>query len=345
MGTWKKIIALVLLISMVAGLMPAAVFGTVARAETPDPTVVEAREFSDLPAQAAELAAQGQTRSEGNWQYVAIPDTDYAAVVGYADTSATTLEMPDMLGGLDVVAVAPGALADVSFLEKITVPGNVRAIGDAAFARGTSIKAVNAAYALGWATENKYPSVNASEFQFREGVVDLSDIRTDNFVRISATEVWLRALEASRLQKGSFFFLADPNNLYQISFYKVTAVTDMQNGFFRFTCETPQVESIFYYYEASNAALVPDAGSIALYDGATLVDENGNEVDASSYGYKEEKSSLQLNLNYKFDLGSFGEVKLNGLITKKYTGSFKAGAFVEKETTITEKDIMSVSVR
>ena len=49
-------------------------------------------------------------------------------------------------------------------------------------------------------------------------VIDLSDVRGENFVRVSANEVWLRSLEASRLAIGSRFFLMDPGNAYQISY-------------------------------------------------------------------------------------------------------------------------------
>ena len=114
----QRVISLLLMLSMLVGFFPSDTLRATARAEAPDPSIVEAKSFSDMPEQAAELAGQGAALTENGWRYVPIPDTDYAAVVGYTDTSASVLEMPDVLGGLDVVAVAPGALADVSRLER-----------------------------------------------------------------------------------------------------------------------------------------------------------------------------------------------------------------------------------
>ena len=131
----QRVISLVLMLSMLAGFFPADLLGvgTTAQAEAPDPTVVEAKGFSGMPEQAAELAAQAENVStEDGWQYVRIPDTDYAAVVGYTDPGAVMLEMPDVLGGLDVVAVAPGALSALKQLETVYIPGNVRAMGEKA---------------------------------------------------------------------------------------------------------------------------------------------------------------------------------------------------------------------
>ena len=146
MKNMQRVIALILMLSMLAGFFPADILGigTTAQAEAPDPTVVEAKGFSGMPEQAAELAGQGAAQTDDGWQYVRIPDTDYAVVVGYTDPMATELEMPDMFGDLDVVAVAPGALSALKQLETIYIPGNVRAMGKKALPRGTSVKAMNA---------------------------------------------------------------------------------------------------------------------------------------------------------------------------------------------------------
>ena len=53
----QRVISLVLMLSMLAGFFPADLLGvgTTAQAEAPDPTVVEAKGFSGLPAQAERL--------------------------------------------------------------------------------------------------------------------------------------------------------------------------------------------------------------------------------------------------------------------------------------------------
>ena len=310
MKTFKRIIAVVLLASLLAGFIPVDATPK-AYAETPDASVVKAEGFDAYPETAAELAAQGKTLEEGGWQYVALPGTDYAAVVGYAGEASAELSMPDVLGGLDVVAVAPGALSAQKQVETLYIPGNVRAIGAAALPRGAAVKAMNASYASFWAAENGYAFVNASTYDFREGVVDLSDVRVENFVRVSANEVWLRPLEATRLKVGSFFFLIDPDNAYQISYYKVTGTAQGRLGFTVFSCETPEVDSVLNYYKGTDEVMVPDMSSLVLYEGVTL--DGGDEVTGSSLsnGYSS-TNNLNFKFSYKGSVGDNGKISVSG---------------------------------
>lgn len=141
------------------------------------------------------MAASGQERHDGLWRYVIDPENGYAVVTGYNGT-AEKLEIPDMFGDADTVAVAAGALKSVKGLSEITVPGNVLAIGNGAFPPGAVIVSNNASYAQTWARLNAHPFSRVFDMDFRTGVVDFTGIREENFNRVSEKEVWLRALEA-----------------------------------------------------------------------------------------------------------------------------------------------------
>lgn len=81
-------------------------------------------------------------------------------------------------------------------------------------------------------------------------------------MRVSATEVWLRDLEARRLSVGKRFFLAAPQNLYQISYYEVTEMSDPSGGFVTVKCVTPSTDDALNRYEAENQVMMLDPGSI-----------------------------------------------------------------------------------
>ena len=108
---------------------------------------------------------------------------------------------------------------------RLRLPGNLMAIGDGAIPRGVVVEGYNASYAQDWARSSRYAFCSLSQWDFMDGVVDYADIRVDAFVRVSQSEVRLRALEASRLRVGSLFFLLDPDNPYQVSYYKLALPT------------------------------------------------------------------------------------------------------------------------
>ena len=146
MKSIRKFIALLLVAALFAGFMPAEELGA-AMAETIPASLdgaVDSRAFVGLPNAALQMAQGGESRlTRDGWRYVRFPDTGYAAIVGYEGETTDTLSLPDMLGGADVVAVAPGALAALKGVRTVDVPGNVRAIGDHALPRGATVRALS----------------------------------------------------------------------------------------------------------------------------------------------------------------------------------------------------------
>ena len=62
----QRVISLLLMLSMLVGFFPSDTLRATARAEAPDPTIVEAKSFSDMPEQAAELAVKDADPMEYN---------------------------------------------------------------------------------------------------------------------------------------------------------------------------------------------------------------------------------------------------------------------------------------
>ena len=120
MRNFKKYLAALLTVTLFFSCMPmdqlsAALAEAVQEADRAAAVVAE--DFAAYPELAARLAGEGQTLASGSWRYVRLPETDYAAIVGYEGAFEAELEMPELLDGLDTVAVAPGALAGLKGLE------------------------------------------------------------------------------------------------------------------------------------------------------------------------------------------------------------------------------------
>ncbi len=174
-------------------------------------------DFDGLLPLAAEIQRDGGGSASGDWIYV--PFDSLAVIIGYTGTD-TSITVPDQVNGLDVIGLTDGVFSGLRVVS-VMIPGNVMAMGSSALPVGAAVKGYNGTYAQTWARRNGHAFENASRFDFRTGVVDMTGIRSENFVRVSAEEIWLRDLEAKRLAEGKRFFLLDENNPYQISYYSI----------------------------------------------------------------------------------------------------------------------------
>jgi len=219
---------------------------------------------------AKKLAGDG-VLSEGEWQYVLLPEQNYAVVVGHLQAGAADVTVPDRLGGADVVAIAGGTFDGHGKLMSVMLPGNVYAIEKGAFPRGVTLRGYNASYAQTYAVREGFAFEREAEFDFYSEVIDYADIREENFVRVSQYEVRMRALEAERLSVGRMFFLIDPANPYSVSYYTVASMTAGEDGFVTIRCQTPEVSAVLRSHSAVNELLVMDMDSLVLMNGAELV--------------------------------------------------------------------------
>ena len=290
-----KCIAWTVMLCMFIALIPAVDIQSAFAAENiPE---MNMQEFKDLCKQAQAY----ESRTEGEWIYAVIQPENYAVILAHLNTGAKTLRVPDRIGGADVVAIADGALQDHHVLESVTLPGNLNAIGDDAIPAGTLLRGYHGTYAQKYALKSGHAFQNLSEFDFADGVIDYADIRVDAFTRHSANSLTLRKLEASRLTQGSVFFLVDPENAYQISYYRVASMTDNGNGFVTISCETPVTDEVFNSIQGKNEKMMIDMSTLRLSDG--VVSSAMQNVSSSE--------TLELEINEKLTINGV-EVTITG---------------------------------
>ena len=335
--TLKALVALLLTVCLVTGVLPMELIGdAIALAEPVGAAPAANPESGDLLTRAQAQAEEVLT--ENGWRFVVLQPENWAVVVGYEGAETPAMTVPDVLGGADTVGIAAGALAGLIVPDTITVPGNVTAIGAAAFPTGVTVKAVAGAWALSWAQKNRYPTASASDYDFRNGVIDMTGTRSENFRRISEHEVWLRPLEAARLTKGSLFFLMDPANQYQISYYRVTDMSGRQDGFVVMRCETPKAEEMLNQLTVTGERMMVDMSTVTTAPGVTLAGGSSRAIG----GGIEQK--LGLNLSASLDLTDNLSLTTSGGSNHTWEGSYSIGLFSGKEVEIKQTDKLDVTV-
>ena len=154
----------------------------------------------------------GETKTSGKWSY-ALRNTDgYAVILGYCG-SATALEIPARVGGVDVVGIASNAL-DIKGLKSVSMSGNVTWIADDAFgSQKPSIHALNGSYALYYASVHGMRYVNKSEAVFSGNVLDFSDALSGRISYDTNGIASFNTLEASRLSVGDVVWIKEKHGI------------------------------------------------------------------------------------------------------------------------------------
>lgn len=316
---WKKLLVWQLVLCILVPTLPlewsqGVLASAGARAEAASAARQVERSFMELADQAQHM----EPLEDGAWRYAVIQPENYAVVLGHADPSARELTVPDRLGGADVVALAAGALADHAGLTSISLPGNVNAVAKGAIPAGALVRGYHGTYTHTYALENGYAFQSRSEYDFAQGVIDYADVRTDAFVRHSAYSLSLRKLEAARLREGSVFFLVDPNNAYQISYYRVLSLQEKDDGFVDVQCETPVMDEVMRSFSGHNEVMRLDPSTLVLGEGVSCTQARG--------GGKIDEVELPLNITIPLN-------KVDVIIEGKYVASFMAVDYEGKENT------------
>ena len=330
----KVLVAVILCLSMVLGILPVQLIGEdVAKAAEMlnAPAVAEVSGFQEL----LEQLEGGERRSAGEWQYVLFAKGRYAIITGHLDPSVTETEVPDQLGGADVVGIADGSFAGHDALSSVTIPGNVFAMGKNAIPSGVAVCAVNASYAQTWARKNGHAFRNTSRFELRPGVVDLSGTRAENFIRVSAQEMKLRELEAKRLMTGTRFFLLDPSNLYQISYYQAESISEPEGGFVTIRCSTPSAEDVVTHISAENEVMMPDYSTLQLEEGVSL--------NQTKRGWGSSSVSLPFKLSFDKKLGDDWKIYVEGELGTKFEATYDINVFGAKALTVKGTNTVSLT--
>ena len=137
----KAFVACVLVLTLVSGVFPANLLDqvfSVQRAEAAVPPVTPDLSWGEYLAATETTTNENRTKTSGHWQYAVVDNSKgYAVVTGYIGDVPSALKVPDQLDGFDTIGIASSLSAGISGVSSIEVPGNVMAIGDSAFPRGT----------------------------------------------------------------------------------------------------------------------------------------------------------------------------------------------------------------
>ena len=74
----------------------------------------------------------------GGWRYRICAD-GYIELLGYTDTTVTSLKLPTVLEGAWVVRMAENAFADNAALTEVTIPAQISEIPESAFPNNTGM--------------------------------------------------------------------------------------------------------------------------------------------------------------------------------------------------------------
>ena len=319
----KKITAVLLIMSFILGILPTEtvsrqlqIFRAKAGAEearashSAETMEMHEEAFRLLAEEAREMAGKGETADDGEWQYVILPESGYAVITGHRDHGTARVNLPAVLGGADVVAALSGTFAGHAALEDVQFSANMYYADSDTLPRGVGVRGYHGSYAQYWAEKNRHAFENLSEYDFVTGVADLTDIDVNHVERISASEVRMRELEASRLRVGSVFFWIDPDQPYTVSYYRVTGIA-REEGWTRFSCETPEIADLLNSYHIENAPMVLDPSSVQTAEGVKL------SGDSSRKQSKKTEGGLDLEVTPHFNIGK--RIKVSGALKYKQT--------------------------
>ena len=347
----RKSIAVLLIISIVNTILPLTNFNglfILASAETQAD-----RDLADyswvLDEAEGKIPVAGKIEL-GDWMYVPVGDGTMAVITGHTDHGESALTVPAVIDQLDVIGLAHDALAGHNMLDYLTIPGNVMAIDSNAIPRGITVKSYNGSYTQQWAARKGYAFINLSQFEFLPGVVDFEGISDDRFHRVSQEEMQLHTLEASRLSVGTYFFLLDHKNPYQVSYYHATAISEPNDEGF-VTVSGLEWGSYYFKEVTPPAGFNADDNHVSFkdedmhWDLSTLRVEEGVEMTVgqqtvTSSGFLEwgssETKSFEPSVSFEFDLKDKGKITFSGKYSNNVKVSAEGGVF--KETEIEVKD-------
>ena len=113
---------------------------------------------------------------DGLWVYEVVDN--YAKILGYLDYEASSLSVPDQLGGYYVNAIGDKAFANNTALRSMYIHGNVISIADNAFSsKSVTLSGYNGTEVLRYAEQQKMPSENRTDIEgsvFQDHVLDFT---------------------------------------------------------------------------------------------------------------------------------------------------------------------------
>lgn len=253
--------------------------------------------------------------SDGDWIYEVVED--YAVVLGYKDTTVTSLVIPDTLGGYYVNGIGEEAFSNNTTLSSLRVHGNVINIAESAFmGLNINLSGYNGTAILTYAKANGYSYTNLTSldyFELAENVVDYSYADRSRYTIVDEATVSMHTAEAAQLHEGSIFYIPETYGTL-VEIYKVTGKSVGSDWTELYVVEADVEESLLRI-SVQDSALVPDWSRAEWSDEVELFEEKLG-------GAFELGASQNLKFTHKFNdnISFTGEGKLG--ITGKASFDF-----------------------
>ncbi|MCR5090495.1 MAG: leucine-rich repeat protein [Oscillospiraceae bacterium] len=212
-------LSVILILAMFVGFLPASeLTDLIPRVHAEDGK----SEITEIPeAFSLEESALSEELRSGLWRYALREEDGYAVITGY-DGEETSVTVPMMLDGVDVVGLAPNALPKA---ESVTLHGNILLIAEDAFGEGRpEICALNGTWGLFWADRHDCIYTTGKDYDLVPGVIDYTDAMQGRVQKRGDTHVAFGRLEAMRLTVGSIFWMRDTRGME--FFFRVTELTE-----------------------------------------------------------------------------------------------------------------------
>ena len=289
-STYRAILSVVLLLSLLMGLIPAPMMAIVqAKAE------IEKQEDMEF----ADALVASETISSGKWRYRLCQDGN-AELLGYTDTSVKSLELPKRLDGLWVVRLSENAFEDNTSLQDVVIPASISHIPSSAFPNcdQLTIRAYNGTAAMRLASERGLAFENRSQYDFFEDVLDLSDIEESQW-SFSGSILTLDVPYATLLHEGTKVFLP-PSGYSRTGFAVRTNSIEDSKNYTVARVEKLSFEETVSSYHVKNEQMYIDSDNIRILSEGFSLDQN--KATRKSKDNKTSNFSKEATFNIEFKL-------------------------------------------
>ena len=184
----------------------------------------------------------------GEWAYWLL--NECAIIAGYGNESESTLKIPARLDGYPVVGVGHDAFAENDGLSSVQIHTNVIKIADDAFADGVTIRAYNGSYALTYASNEGFASVNLSTNKFVSDVIDMTGAPSKSYSSLSDSSVTVKVAVTQFLREGDVVYFP-PEDGYPTGLAKRVGSISSDGTTATISFTQPQFGEVFTEVEGS----------------------------------------------------------------------------------------------
>lgn len=290
---------------------------------------------------ASTAPVSGEITSSDGWIYRLTAEDD-AVLMGYTDTSVTSLTLPKAVDGHWVVAVGENAFANHASLTALRAPASISRWADSAFPAASRMKvsAYNGSGALRFAASRGLQINNLSRYDFFEEVLDLSEISSSQY-SLSGGTLTVRGPWAHALRQGGRLYLpAGGGYKYGVPLRVSSLTVSVDTA--RATVYEIDIMEALRTYRAENVALYPDwSRAVPLAEGVEIMDQL---QPMSKDGEASVSRSLQQQIDLELKLTDRLTASGNVTIGPKMDLTIDFGFFTINEMKLTSENTFKIDV-